>query len=115
MLSFTIRRLLFAIPTLLVISLIIFLLLDLSPGDPTSNLPLTIPAEVKEQIRVSLAMAMSLNPKLRVIRILDGSLLDADNLALITEAAVAAYYQVWIERVSDPSETAVVIEDGEVA
>ncbi len=56
MLSFTIRRLLFAIPTLLVISLIIFLLLDLSPGDPTSNLPLTIPAEVKEQIRVSLGL-----------------------------------------------------------
>ena len=72
-------------------------------------------ASSAEQIRVSLAMAMSLNPKLRVIRILDGSLLDADNLALITEAAVAADYQVWIERVSDPSETAVVIEDGEVA
>lgn len=72
-------------------------------------------ASSAEQIRVSLAMAMSLNPKLRVIRILDGSLLDADNLALITEAAVTADYQVWIERVSDPSETAVVIEDGEVA
>ena len=72
-------------------------------------------ASSAEQIRVSLAMAMSLNPKLRVIRILDGSLLDADNLALIAEAAVAADYQVWIERVSDPSETAVVIEDGEVA
>lgn len=56
MLSFTIRRLLFAIPTLLVISFIIFALLDLSPGDPTSNLPLTIPAEVKEQIRVSLGL-----------------------------------------------------------
>lgn len=72
-------------------------------------------ASSAEQIRVSLAMAMSLNPKLRVIRILDGSLLDADNLALIAEAAVAADYQVWIERVSDPSETAIVIEDGEVA
>ncbi|MER2507664.1 MAG: ABC transporter permease [Amaricoccus sp.] len=56
MLSFTIRRLLFAIPTLLVISFIIFALLDLSPGDPTSNLPLTIPAEVKEQIRISLGL-----------------------------------------------------------
>ncbi len=56
MLSFTIRRLLFAIPTLLVISFIIFALLDLSPGDPTANLPLTIPAEVKEQIRISLGL-----------------------------------------------------------
>jgi peptide/nickel transport system permease protein len=56
MLSFTIRRLLFAIPTLLIISFIIFALLDLSPGDPTANLPLTIPAEVREQIRLSLGL-----------------------------------------------------------
>lgn len=56
MFSYTIRRLLFAIPTLIVISFIIFALLDLSPGDPTSNLPLTIPAEVKEQIRLSLGL-----------------------------------------------------------
>lgn len=56
MFAFTIRRLLFAIPTLLVISFIIFALLDLSPGDPTSNLPLSIPAEVREQIRRSLGL-----------------------------------------------------------
>jgi len=71
-------------------------------------------ASSAEQIRVSLAMAMSLNPKLRVIRILDGSLLDAENMALIAEMAKDKDYQVWIERVSDPSETAVVIEDGAV-
>lgn len=56
MFAYTLRRLLFAIPTLLVISFIIFALLDLSPGDPTSNLPLTIPAEVREQIRLSLGL-----------------------------------------------------------
>lgn len=72
-------------------------------------------ASSAEQIRVSLAMAMALNPKLRVIRILDGSLLDADNLALIGQMATAADFQVWIERVSDDAETAVVIEDGAVA
>lgn len=44
----------FAIPTLLAISFIIFLILDFAPGDPTSQLPLTIPAEVREQIRESL-------------------------------------------------------------
>lgn len=72
-------------------------------------------ASSAEQIRVSLAMAMSLNPKLRVIRILDGSLLDADSLALITAQAAEADYQVWIERVEDASASAVVIEDGQVA
>jgi peptide/nickel transport system permease protein len=56
MLAFTLRRLLFAIPTLLAISFIIFALLDLSPGDPTGNLPLTIPAEVRARIRESLGL-----------------------------------------------------------
>ena len=56
MFHYTIRRLLFAVPTLLVISFIIFALLDLSPGDPTANLPMTIPAEVREQIRLSLGL-----------------------------------------------------------
>ncbi|MBB5223209.1 peptide/nickel transport system permease protein [Amaricoccus macauensis] len=56
MLTYTLRRLLFAIPTLLVISFIIFALLDLSPGDPTANLPMTIPPEVREKIRESLGL-----------------------------------------------------------
>jgi peptide/nickel transport system permease protein len=51
---YVIRRLLVAIPTLLAISLIVFAILDLAPGDPTSQLPLTIPAEIREQIRESL-------------------------------------------------------------
>lgn len=53
---YVIRRLLFAVPTLLVISLIIFTILDRAPGDPTANLPLTLPAEVREQIRASLGL-----------------------------------------------------------
>lgn len=72
-------------------------------------------ASAAEQIRVSLAMAMSLNPELRVIRILDGSLLDSDNLRLISEMATEHDYQVWIERVADGSGVGVVIEDGEVS
>lgn len=51
---YVVRRLLLAIPTLLVISIIVFLLLDLAPGDPTSQIPLTVPAEIREQIRASL-------------------------------------------------------------
>lgn len=54
MAKFFIRRTLIAVPTLLVISLIVFLILDLAPGDPTSQLPLTIPAEIREAIRESL-------------------------------------------------------------
>ena len=54
MLSFTIRRLLLAVPVLLVISLVIFLLLDLAPGDPLNQVPLTVPPEVRQQMRAAL-------------------------------------------------------------
>ncbi|MBU2326018.1 MAG: ABC transporter permease [Alphaproteobacteria bacterium] len=56
MFTFTVRRLLFAVPTLLAISFIIFALLDLSPGDPLSDLPLTIPPEVRQQIRDAMGL-----------------------------------------------------------
>lgn len=52
--TYILRRTLFAIPTLILISLIIFAILDLAPGDPASQLPLTLPAEIKEAIRESL-------------------------------------------------------------
>ncbi len=54
MLTFTFRRLMLAIPTLLFISLMIFLLLDLAPGDPMSQIPLTVPPEVKQKMREAL-------------------------------------------------------------
>lgn len=53
---YVIRRTLIAIPTLLVISLLLFALLDLAPGDPTGQLPLTVPAEIRAQIRESLGL-----------------------------------------------------------
>ncbi len=56
MLNFTLRRLMFTIPTLLLISFIIFIVLDLAPNDPTGNLPLTIPPEVRAKIRASLGL-----------------------------------------------------------
>ncbi len=56
MTHYIVRRLLFAIPTLIAISFILFALLDLAPNDPTGQLPLTIPAEAREQIRESLGL-----------------------------------------------------------
>ncbi len=56
MIQYIIRRLLIAIPTLLVISFIIFAILDLAPNDPTGNLPMTVPPEVREKIRISLGL-----------------------------------------------------------
>lgn len=69
-------------------------------------------ASSAEQLRVSVAMAMALNPKVRVIRISDGSLLDSDNLALIEQMADANDFQCWIEVVDESGDLGVVIEDG---
>lgn len=72
-------------------------------------------ASSAEQIRVSLAVGMALNPKLRVLMIKDGSLLDAESLAAIREQVTQSDFQLWIERVGDADEGAVIIEDGQVA
>jgi hypothetical protein len=65
-----------------------------------------------EQLRSSVAMGIALNPRLRVLLIRDGSLLDADSLAMIAAMATEANAQLWIERVGHGAECAVIIEDG---
>lgn len=67
-----------------------------------------------EQLRVSMAIGMAGDPTIRVILIKDGSLLDPDNLALISEMAGAHDFQIWCERVGDTDGIGVVIEDGAV-
>lgn len=57
MLTYTLRRLLLAIPTLLLISVVIFLVVDLAPGSPMSDIPLTVPPE----IRLKMVEAMGAN------------------------------------------------------
>jgi energy-coupling factor transporter ATP-binding protein EcfA2 len=70
-----------------------------------------------EQLRVSVAIAMRLNPTVRVIRVQDGSLLDTESLRMIEEMAAENGYQVWCEMVRDAGAEGVgiVIEDGQVA
>lgn len=67
-----------------------------------------------EQIRVSMAMAFAMNPRLRVALIRDASLLDEDSLALVAQMAEEAQAQVWLEVVRTDESCSVVIEDGSV-
>lgn len=53
---YLVRRILTAVPTLLAISFVIFAILDLAPGDPTSGFPQTIAPEVRERIRERLGV-----------------------------------------------------------
>ncbi len=67
------------------------------------------------QIRVSMALGMAANPKLRLICIRDGSLLDSDSLKLIDELAEANKFQVLMERVETDGKVSVIMEDGEAS
>jgi recombinational DNA repair ATPase RecF len=65
-----------------------------------------------EKIRISLLMGMALNPDIRVIIVREGSLLDSDNMALVSQMAHDKDYQIFIERVGNADESAIIIEDG---
>ena len=67
-----------------------------------------------ETLRVSMAVAMAVNPKFRVIRIKDGSLLDSRNLKIIDQMAGEHDFQIWLESVDETGEIGIVIEAGEV-
>ena len=67
-----------------------------------------------EQLRASIAIAAAMNPKLRVIRVRDGSLLDEEAMGLLGEFAQANDLQVWIERVDGSGRVGFVLEDGHV-
>ncbi len=82
-------------------------------GVTLNSLPLE-QASAAEQLRVSIAIGAALNPKLRVILVRDGSLLDEKSLVLLAETAERLNLQVWVERVSGGREPGVVIEDGQV-
>lgn len=71
-------------------------------------------ASSAEQLRVSVGMGLTLNHRLPILLIRDGSLLDADSLRMVGELAAEKGAQVWVERVSSGAEVSVVIEDGAV-
>lgn len=67
-----------------------------------------------EQLRVSVAIGIAMNPRLRVLLVRDASLLDQDSLHLVAKMAQEAGAQVWLETVATSEQTSVVIEDGQV-
>lgn len=63
------------------------------------------------QLRVSTAIGMAANPRLRVLRIMDGSLLDEDSMRLLAEMADAEDFQLWVEVVGNGG-TGIIMENG---
>jgi hypothetical protein len=72
-------------------------------------------ASSAEQLRVSVGVAMAANPKLRILRVRDGSLLDDESMKLLAKLVEASSFQLWIERVEESDQRpCVVMEDGAV-
>lgn len=71
-------------------------------------------ASSAEQLRVSVAIAMASNPKIRILRVKDGGLLDEDSLAVLQAMADANDFQVWMET-AGTHRPGIVMQDGAVA
>lgn len=67
-----------------------------------------------KQLQAAVAIGLALNPKVRVILIRDGSLLDEQSLAMISEIAAKSAAQIWLEVIRSTDPSAIVIENGEV-
>lgn len=86
---------------------------DASGGVTFNDIPFE-QASQAERLKVSMAIALAQNPKLKVVLIRDGNDLDRANLALVAEMAEAAGATVLIERVEDADGDGWTIEDGMV-
>jgi len=71
-------------------------------------------ASSSEQIRVSLAMGIAMNPDLKVLLIRDGNALDSDSLKMVEQMAHDANMQIWMERVDETRQMGIVIENGSI-
>lgn len=78
-------------------------------GQPLSQ------ASGAELTKVSLAIAVSLNPTLRIAYIRDGSLLDSESMEIVQQIADQCEFMVFVELVDESGQVGIVIEDGNVA
>lgn len=65
-----------------------------------------------QKLRISIAIAMAANPKLRVLRIKQGSLLDSKSVAILREMLDEHDFQCWMEVVDESGTVGIVMEDG---
>lgn len=82
-------------------------------GPTLNGIPLE-QASQAERLRVSVAIGAALNPRVKVMLVRDGSLLDEESMRLLAELAEETGSQLWVERVGDGDASAIVIEDGMV-
>ena len=71
-------------------------------------------ASQAERWKLGIALGLAFNPKIKIILIHDGSLLDDQSLATIEQLAKENDAQIWIERVGKDGKAKLILEDGEI-
>lgn len=89
------------------------LMFDTAGGVTLESIPFD-QCSTADQLKVSVAIGLALNPTLKILLIRDGSLLDEDSMKLLSEMATKSEAQIWLEVVNPDDPTAVIIEDGQV-
>lgn len=67
-----------------------------------------------EKIKVGMAIAIAMNPKLRVVLMREASLLDDNSMQVVEDFCREHQAQAWLECVGTDDDYSVIIEDGEV-
>ncbi len=67
-----------------------------------------------ERLRASIAISLALKPDLQDIWVEDGALLDEDSLIMVKDFAIEHDCRVWLERVGESDEDAIIMVDGQV-
>lgn len=69
-------------------------------------------ASAAEQIKISAAVGLAMNPELRILIVRDASLLDEDSMAALRRFAEENGAQIWAECVGAREDAMLVLEDG---
>jgi recombinational DNA repair ATPase RecF len=78
-----------------------------------NNIPLK-QASSAEQLEIAISIAIAHNPKLPIILVKDGSLLDSDHLSIIEQMSKKHGFNVLIEKVDETEKIGIVVENGEI-
>jgi hypothetical protein len=78
-----------------------------------NNIPLK-QASSAEQLEIAISIAIAHNPKLPIILVKDGSLLDSDHLSIIEEMSKKHGFNVLIEKVDESEKIGIVVENGKI-
>jgi len=66
------------------------------------------------RLKVSMAIGMALNPKLRIIQIDEANSIDSEHMKVIEQMAAENDFQIWMTLTDESGQVGVYIEDGEI-